>query len=473
MSQSSGEPTWPASASSAADTGAPRLFSDREPYEEGLLKKATTQWEFGAWSALIALSPRELSLHPDRAQLALYRAAGHLQVGSLDEARQCLLQALEWGCARSRALRILAAGAYNSLGRAELSAGRADRAAGFFGRSLEMGSPHSDVALLARARAGEQVLQVNQMMSSKWYQRLGLPRPPLSADVPAAASPQADGAALAAWLEQFQKAFRERCPELGEVVLATTHLAAHGRDFHFVHVAGDYIPGTIATRKEFYESSFLEFLGQFHAPGELIIDVGGNIGNHAVYFAGVLGADVLAFEPVPANAICLEANARLNGLQDRICVAMVALGTAAGSCSFSLQISRNFGTFSAVRANLAEDQSFAVSAPVAVLDELVGAAAVSVIKIDVEGMELDVIGGARRTLARLKPIVAAECSSGVALAALESEMSALGYEMVEVMNATPTFVFVHRERRDHLRVLKDHMRRQAVQKAQRSKEFTP
>ncbi len=41
------------------------------PYDENLLERARTQWQFGDWASLMKLERDTLQHHPDRAKLAL------------------------------------------------------------------------------------------------------------------------------------------------------------------------------------------------------------------------------------------------------------------------------------------------------------------------------------------------------------------------------------------------------------------
>lgn len=62
------------------------------PYDENLLERARTQWQFGDWESLAKLNRDTLQHHPDRAKLALL-AAGHLQTDNPDAARQFICHA--------------------------------------------------------------------------------------------------------------------------------------------------------------------------------------------------------------------------------------------------------------------------------------------------------------------------------------------------------------------------------------------
>jgi hypothetical protein len=58
------------------------------PYDEALLDRARTQWQFGDWESLAAITQEHIQHHPDRAKLALLAAAGMQQMGPLSQPGQ-------------------------------------------------------------------------------------------------------------------------------------------------------------------------------------------------------------------------------------------------------------------------------------------------------------------------------------------------------------------------------------------------
>src|SRR5688572_14264161 len=70
------------------------------PYDENLLERARTQWQFGDWESLARLERDALEHHPDRAKLALLAAAGKLQTNNPGAARQLVQLARDWGCGK-------------------------------------------------------------------------------------------------------------------------------------------------------------------------------------------------------------------------------------------------------------------------------------------------------------------------------------------------------------------------------------
>lgn len=128
-----------------------------------LLEQANTQWQIGDWHSLAKLQRESLQHHPDRAKLALLAAAGRLQTDKIDEARQYICLAKDWGVNKTLLTRILAAGVHNSLGRAAAIAGEHSRALQHLHSAIATGYPGSKARLLAQARISHQ------------YRQLGLP----------------------------------------------------------------------------------------------------------------------------------------------------------------------------------------------------------------------------------------------------------------------------------------------------------
>jgi FkbM family methyltransferase len=137
-------------------------FTESEfcPYDENLLERSRTQWEFGDWESLAQLNREKLQHHPDRAKLALLATAGHLQQGDTSMARQFTRLAQDWGCHKKLISQIMIAGVYNTLGKAAAIAGSEQPALGHFEASVAMGTPGGLVRLLTQARVSEQLAQV-------------------------------------------------------------------------------------------------------------------------------------------------------------------------------------------------------------------------------------------------------------------------------------------------------------------------
>lgn len=135
------------------------------PYDEHLLERSRTQWQFGDWASLAALSQDTLQHHPDRAKLALLAAAGHAQLGQTEPARQYTRLAQDWGCSKKLVAQVLISGTHNSLARAAAVSGRPEQARSHFEHAVRIGMPHADASLLTPARAQKQLADMGLTQS--------------------------------------------------------------------------------------------------------------------------------------------------------------------------------------------------------------------------------------------------------------------------------------------------------------------
>lgn len=152
-------------ASPAQSTGAKSQNGHEDaqhvvPYDENLLERSRTQWQFGDWESLAKLERDNLQHHPDRAKLALLAAAGHLQQGEAQAARQFTRLAQDWGCSKKLISQILISGVHNSLGRAAVVSGQGQRALQHFESAIQAGAANSEVRLLTEARVNQQLTQL-------------------------------------------------------------------------------------------------------------------------------------------------------------------------------------------------------------------------------------------------------------------------------------------------------------------------
>jgi FkbM family methyltransferase len=148
----------------------------------------------------------------------------------------------------------------------------------------------------------------------------------------------------------------------------------------------------------------LELLGLFIKPGDTVVDAGANVGTHTLFFAGKVGAGgrVFAFEPQRIVFQTLCANLALNSVVN-VHAFQAALSRRPGTIVVPApryDVPANYGG-----VNLTGAQGERV--PVTTLDDL-SIDGCRVLKIDVEGMELDVIEGGRALIASSKPIIYVE-----------------------------------------------------------------
>lgn len=179
--------------------------------------------------------------------------------------------------------------------------------------------------------------------------------------------------------------------------------------------------------EEYGEANEIEvaFLCSLLTADDVVVDVGANVGTHAIPFAKV-AKKVYAFEPqVPIYDVLVE-NVALNGLEEKVEALNVALGAADDNVlSFGpidYAAPNNFGGFG-VRESLS-----GTSVQTATLDGL-ALERVALIKVDVEGFEAHVIEGARATITRDRPLLYVENDRAEKSPALIDTIQKLGYRL--------------------------------------------
>jgi FkbM family methyltransferase len=157
-----------------------------------------------------------------------------------------------------------------------------------------------------------------------------------------------------------------------------------------------------------YEKGMLYFLDYHLKNGDVFIDVGANIGLLSIHAANSVGATgkVLAFEAHPETVKILEVNKDLNQ-KDNIQIYPLALGSEKGKELIFNDSESNRGGASMVRGQ----SKNGIEVNVERLDDMIDSSIVpKVIKIDVEGFEMNVLKGAFRTIQEAKPILLIEAS---------------------------------------------------------------
>jgi FkbM family methyltransferase len=162
---------------------------------------------------------------------------------------------------------------------------------------------------------------------------------------------------------------------------------------------------------------------QLLKPGAVVVEAGANIGALTVPIANAVGAAgrVIAYEPQGVLADLLRRTAAANHL-GQIEVRRAALGARPGTAVVPPVDYAASGNFGGVALGGAGGATVAVET----LDAH-AMARLDLLKIDVEGMELDVLAGADATIRRLRPVLYVENDRAERSRALILALDALGY----------------------------------------------
>jgi FkbM family methyltransferase len=171
-----------------------------------------------------------------------------------------------------------------------------------------------------------------------------------------------------------------------------------------------------------YEEEELAIIAR-HYPGGTFVDVGGNVGNHAVYAAKALNAPrVIVFEPERLAAQICEINAALNGCEGRIVLHRRALARIPGRANPSY-LEHNLG---GTRMEPTEDGVIEMVRG----DDILRNEDPKFIKIDTEGFELQALEGLDETIERCRPTLFVEVENEH-IEAFNCFCTSHGYEIIE------------------------------------------
>lgn len=161
-----------------------------------------------------------------------------------------------------------------------------------------------------------------------------------------------------------------------------------------------------------YEPHVLQSLQKYLKKGDCCMDLGANLGYFTSVMAHLVGerGDVIAFEPLPNNVQVLEENIAREGLTN-VKIEPKAVGGSHGAAALLIQGDTDFtGTASLHQVYDWGGERTTISVPVVTLDCYLQdlRKIPSLLKIDVEGAELQVLRGAKTLLSRFHPILLIE-----------------------------------------------------------------
>jgi FkbM family methyltransferase len=202
-----------------------------------------------------------------------------------------------------------------------------------------------------------------------------------------------------------------------------------------IEVAGeeDLMARLMRESQAFYEVRLLRYLARRGPCGGVYVDAGASIGNHAVFFGAFLAEFVVAIEPSPELARLLRRNLAANGIT-KASVVECAVGATPGWGRLWLPQRHNVGSTRVLQAepgaDSASDGVVEISTVDRVIDSLtprLGYEPVSLLKIDVEGMECDVLMGAANVLRYFRPQLVVELKDSESFAAVTTWLADHGY----------------------------------------------
>lgn len=202
--------------------------------------------------------------------------------------------------------------------------------------------------------------------------------------------------------------------------------------------ADDHVLAVMRESGAIYEQSvLLKILHQLNGRKGAAVDAGAFIGTHSVFFSRICGlAPVLAFEADPETFTVLSQNLKDNDARS-VVAQNVALGNRIGRGELRQGAAGNRGT---VSVDPRDDGTLAITTIDVAVAEMAGWEPVVLIKIDVEGAEIDVLQGAEETITRDMPLLCVEAHGPAQFAELARFLHSCGYGIVDCLGGSPTYI---------------------------------
>jgi len=182
------------------------------------------------------------------------------------------------------------------------------------------------------------------------------------------------------------------------------------------------------------------------APPETILDLGGNIGLGALWFAcNYPNAQICSVEPIPDNLAILKRNVDLNGAKVRIVEAAAGLQDGTTRFSMSEDPRQHSTQISVLRTDKVVDVAV-ISVPS--LMSLMGWDRIDLLKIDIEGAERDVLGGRPSWLTQVGTIIGeGHLGVGYTIEACRADLEPMGFQVELLDTNDGAIVFLARRSR--------------------------
>lgn len=175
-----------------------------------------------------------------------------------------------------------------------------------------------------------------------------------------------------------------------------------------------------------YSEAEIALFDQIIQEGQVVIDVGANIGAYTLFFAQKVGlkGSVHAFEPQRLVYQTLCANMAINSITNAFCH-NAALGSTRGVITVPEIAPWNIYNFGGMALGTHQEGT---CVPLFQLEDL-NLTTCHFIKIDVEGMELDVLKGGKNLLQTCRPVLYVENDREEKSRDLINYIDTLGYNM--------------------------------------------
>jgi len=156
-----------------------------------------------------------------------------------------------------------------------------------------------------------------------------------------------------------------------------------------------------------WDTWMTEIITKFYKPGTDVLDIGGNIGANTLMFSNVVsdGGRVHVFEPIFHSVI--QQNIDVNNLHDKITLHPVGLSKSAGDAKFTIPNKNTNGATNYGGCGLFSPGTDTINVPLENINNIYKGIP-SFVKIDIEGMEPEVVNTMLEILYKYHPTLVIE-----------------------------------------------------------------
>lgn len=209
------------------------------------------------------------------------------------------------------------------------------------------------------------------------------------------------------WMSARKQIKREKIAKKSHYIFSLNNSMSR---FYLPYYNVDFIQKKIASSANYFEINNLNLVcKQWHSGiiGEIvknkaILDIGANIGNHTLYYILECGAgSVYCFEPIKDTFEILKKNVEINCVENIAHLFNKGVGKVSCNAKVSIYDKENIG-------GTMIEPSETGNIEIISIDELKIVEDIGLVKIDVEGFEIEVLKGMMKTLYKNKPYITIE-----------------------------------------------------------------
>lgn len=203
--------------------------------------------------------------------------------------------------------------------------------------------------------------------------------------------------------------------------------------FYLPNFPVDCIQRIMVLTQNYWDTAALDIINKYLPDEAVILDIGANIGSHSVYWSLERNAKkIYSFEPLDYTFEILKRNIELNKLENRVEIFNYGLYNIDSKAKVS---NFNLGNVGNTSFSPNNNGNFELKK----LDSIDIPEKIDLMKIDVEGAEVEVLIGATNTIRKNKPVIVIESFNRKP--EIDDIFLGLGYRQVDTIRQGEDYIY--------------------------------